>query len=165
MRPQKQRYRYAAPGRTGDCHRTCIAMILNMDRDAVPHFMDGLPTDGSAADASYAAAELMELQWLARRGLTSVHIAVPGEADLATILEMNLVQMHGAPVVLGCTSSANLTQDHSVVIYRGAVYNPNSGGVGGPMRDGMWWLTIYSVGPNWRSPRWQDRLLGLFRLR
>jgi hypothetical protein len=68
---------------------------------------------------------------------------------------------HGSPLILGCTSSNGT--NHSVVIHDGRVHNPNNGGITGPMRDGNWWLTIYAVGPEWRSPLLRDRLRGLLR--
>jgi hypothetical protein len=162
VKPQKQRYRHAEDvGHFGDCHRTCIAMILNMERDDVPHFMAGVSPDLPAEHPLCKAAERAEIEWLARYGLTPFNIGFYGETPLTEILQMLKSTAHGAPCILGCTSTNGC--NHSVVIHEGQIYNPNDGQIAGPMRDGYWWLTIYSVGPDWRSPRWRDRLRELFR--
>jgi hypothetical protein len=170
--PQKQRYtRGNAPaGEVGDCHRTCVAMILNMHRDDVPHFMKDCHPSMTVEDPAMRAAEQAEVDWLSKRGLTAVNIPFPGETLIIDLLEQVKIMSHGAPIVLGCsvngfTASVHPSgHDHSVVIHEGKIYNPNSGAtITGPMRDGLWWLTIYSVGPDWRSPRWSDRVRNLFR--
>ena len=39
MRPQKQANRHLPEqGLIGDCHRTCYACLLDLDRDSVPNF-------------------------------------------------------------------------------------------------------------------------------
>jgi hypothetical protein len=163
VRPQKQRYtrNNVAAGEFGDCHRTCIAMILNMHRDDVPHFMDGVDPATPIDDPAWQRCEDAEVAWLHERGLTVVNVPFPGETNPGDVVEMMSNLAHGAPVVLGCTSINGC--NHSVVICDGKVHNPNDGHIAGPMRDGFWWLSIYSVGPNWRSPSWRDRLRSALR--
>jgi hypothetical protein len=164
VRPQKQLYtrNNAQAGEYGDCHRTCIAMILNMHRDDVPHFMDGVDPATPPDDPIWRRCEDDEIAWLRKRGLRPINIPFAGDLNpLSDVLEMMRGLAHGAPFILGCTSSNGC--NHSVVIQDGEVHNPNDGHIAGPMRDGYWWLTIYSVGPNWRSPRWRDRLKDWFR--
>jgi hypothetical protein len=174
VRFQKQRFRGGPDtpaGEFGDCHRTCVAMILNMHRDDVPHFMADCHPGLDPEHPDSVAAEKRELEWLARRGLTAVNVPFPGDTLIIDLLEMLSKLTHGAPVVLGCSvngwrgSTRGPTgANHSVVVHEGKIYNPHPGTtVTGPMRDGMWWLTIYSVGPNWRSPRLLDRLRGWLR--
>jgi hypothetical protein len=127
----------------------------------VPHFMAGVDPATPADDPVWQGCEDAEVAWLRRRGLTVVNMAFSGETELDTLLEMTANLTHGSPVVLGCTSTNGC--NHSVVIHEGRVHNPNDGAIAGPMQDGIWWLTIYAVGPNWRSPRLLDRLKGLFR--
>jgi hypothetical protein len=148
VRPQRQAITHdEGRGQFGDCHRTCIAMILNMDRDNVPHFMDGCSNDWPRDHPAWEAAERAEIEWLAQHGLAPISIPYSGELPLADLLAQLERTSRGAPVVLGCTSSNGF--DHSVVVHEGRIHNPNLSTVAGPMRDGMWWLTIYSVGPNW----------------
>lgn len=129
-------------GQFGDCHRTCIAMILDMDRDQVPHFMEGLPGDLSSESPEYLAAEAAERAWLAERGLTPVYVAFDGSNTLEHLMQVLGVTMRDAAVVLGCSTIGG--GNHSVVFYRGDLYNPNLNTIAGPMRDGMWWVTIYA---------------------
>jgi hypothetical protein len=160
--PQKQRYRFAQhAGMFGDCHRTCIAMVLDMHRDDVPHFMAEVPPDLPADHPTSVAALDAEVRWLERRGLAPVSIPFPGDNTLEELLQVMSKLAHGAPVLLGCTSSNG--SNHSVVIHDGVVHNPNDGSIAGPMRDGFWWVTVYGVKAGWRSPLLRDRVRKLFR--
>jgi hypothetical protein len=162
VRPQKQRYQGRGDGEFGDCHRTCIAMILNMRRDDVPHFMDGMSSETPPDDPAWTRCEDEEIAWLSKRGLTAVNVAFPSENDVATLIEMMSNLAHGAPFILGGTASNGA--HHSVVVHEGVIYNPNDNApLTGPQQNGYWWLTIYSVGPNWRSPRLMDRMREWFR--
>ncbi len=163
MTPQKQLNRFGmGNGQTGDCHRTCIAMILNMHRDDVPHFMDGVPPGLPADHPLSLAAEKREVDWLAKRRLTPVSVPFPGEFPLDLLLEQYKALAKDSPFILGCTSG--LGTAHSVVIHKGEVYNPNDGYIDGPMPDGHWWLTFYAVGPKWRSLLPSDLWRALVRL-
>lgn len=144
MKPQLQSIRDndAAAGTFGDCHRTCIAMILDLDRDEVPHFMADCPPGLPPDDPRSVASERAERAWLAGRGLVPVYVPYPGELPLTTLLEQLKVTARGTAVVLGCTSGRGY--NHSVVVYEGLVYNPNQGIILGPMQDSMWWVTIYA---------------------
>ena len=148
MRPQVQKHLFGN-GAPGDCHRTCVAMILNMDRDDVPHFMANCHPAMAWDDPAFAAAEDAEEAWLAQHGLTTVSIPFPGSMDPAIVIGQ-LGRTARSPVVLGCTSANGC--DHSVVVFKGQLHDPSGAGVAGPMRDGAWWVTIYAVGPNWPLP-------------
>lgn len=125
---------------SGDCHRTCIAMILDLPRDEVPHFMEHVPPDDNMGEAA-ADAEDAERAWLAERGLTPVHVAYPGELSLDAVVGMLATLARDAAVILGCQSLSGC--DHSVVVYKGVIYNPGQrGGIVGPMHDGFWWVTV-----------------------
>lgn len=150
MKPQLQKHRFNdGSGVVGDCHRTCIAMMLNMDRDDVPHFMADVPYHTDAQHPLQVAAAQAEQAWLAQFGLTALSLPYSGEAPLEQLLDQIRMTGNGAPVLLGCTSGNGV--NHSVVVWEGQIYNPNGDGgiIAGPMADGYWWLTIYSVGPNY----------------
>ena len=145
MRPQLQAIRHAeADGQFGDCHRTCIAMILDLDRDEVPHFMDGVPNTADAEAPESKAAEQAERDWLAARGLVPIHWGYDGSTPLSEVLAVLERTTRGSAVILGCTSGRGF--NHSVVVYEGRVYNPAGGGgtIAGPMRDGYWIVTAYA---------------------
>lgn len=152
MRPQLQAVRTHDPeaGLFGDCHRTCIAMILDVDRDEVPHFMDGVPRNAGSDHPECLRAEAEERAWLAGWGLTPVNVAFPGDLSLAQLMELLAFVTREAAVVLGCTSSSGT--NHSVVYYQGRIYNPNTNTIVGPMRDGLWWITIYARATNPLQP-------------
>jgi hypothetical protein len=153
VRPQTQKFRRnnADENEFGDCHRTCIAMILNMDRDDVPHFMEGVHPDTPADDPAWEACAQKERDWLRERGLSIVVIPYVGETPLEVLLEQLGKFAIDAPVILGVTSGNGC--NHSVVVYNGKIYNPNEGTIAGPMKDGLWWLTLYVPGSNWDAIR------------
>lgn len=154
MKPQLQRYQ-SGFGNYGDCHRTCVAMILNMDRDDVPHFMEDLRPGLPATDPASIACEQREAEWLAERGLATTSIPFLPETTLDTILWQLRHTARGA-VLLGCGTDAG---DHSVVIYEGEIHNPHPNlPITGPMLDGHWWLTFYIVGPNFDPACWCKEL-------
>jgi hypothetical protein len=117
-------------------------MILDLDRDEVPHFMENVPVNAPGDSPESVAAEQAECAWLAERGLTPVYVAYPGTATLNDLMQVLAVTVKEAAVILGCTSSNGT--NHSVVYYRGNLYNPNFNTIAGPMLDGMWWVTIYA---------------------
>lgn len=146
MKPQLQSIadHSESSGKFGDCHRTCIAMILDLDRDEVPHFMDGVPNDADAESPEAQAAEQAERDWLAARGLVPVHWGYDGHTSLTEILTALGRTVRGSAVILGCTSGGGF--NHSVVVYEGRIYNPagGNGTIAGPMRDGFWVVTAYA---------------------
>lgn len=146
MKPQLQRFRGELGGAQGDCHRTCLAMILDLHRDEVPHFMEHVPVNAPADAPECIAAEQAERDWLAWRGLTPVYVAYDGRTSLDDLMRVLNATITDAAVILGCTSSNG--SNHSVVYYRGDLYNPNLNSVAGPMLDGMWWITIYAKATN-----------------
>lgn len=67
MKYQKQIYRHDPEnGVYGDCFRTAIACLLDIDATAVPHFFD----QGADPDEAYRAME----DWLSGRGLSFIEI-------------------------------------------------------------------------------------------
>ena len=61
-----------AQGKTGDCFRCCIASLLELRAEDVPHFMD--PYD--ATDGKWYVDLIA---WLAKRGLSYLEFNVPAE--------------------------------------------------------------------------------------
>lgn len=144
MTPQFQRYRVAGQGAHGDCHRTCIAMVLDMDRDDVPHFNADVAPGTPGHTAVSQAAKAAERAWLADHGLVPVGVPFPGTESLDVLLEQFGMVSDGLAVVLGCRRDDHA--DHSVVLYQGRVYDPLGDPAPlRPMLDGMWWVTIYAL--------------------
>lgn len=146
MKPQKQAFKHdPANGVFGDCHRTAIAMILNLDRDEVPHFMDGVEMeDHEKVTAMRKAID----DFLAARGLAEAHCALDGSLTLEKVLKVSTFWFKG-PVILGGTSTTGV--NHSVVVFKGEIHNPNNAELVGPCDDGYWWFTALAVGENWKD--------------
>lgn len=130
---QKQAFRHRPEqGEYGDCHRTAIACILDLPRDAVPNF--GEHYDDT--DAFHAA----ERQFLASHGLAKVNTLFQADLDqvLAHIASVNPDQYY----LLGGTSRSGC--GHSVVGLGGEiVWDPSldDSGIVGPMDDGFYWVS------------------------
>ncbi len=142
MKPQKQLNRHRpTEGIFGDCHRTAIAVILDMDAADVPHFMDG--KDGKGADLGVWEAQE---RWLNERGMTAISVAFPGECPLDQVLlavKNANIQQPNLCYMLGGESANGV--NHSVVC-RGAeiVCDPGQDdpGIVGPCDDGFYWVTF-----------------------
>ncbi len=146
MLEQKQLYMHRpADGVIGDCFRTCIACVLDLPPDAVPHVWQ---QHWESEDSTLPRAELNA--WLAPRGLAFVEYPLE-----CTSVELRTYLAHyfrGVHVVLGCNSKHG---GHSVVA-RDADYlwDPsidNSGCVG-PMKDGYYWVGLLVHGGGTSDP-------------
>lgn len=135
MTPLKQLIKHDPDnGAYGDCHRTCIASLLNIRPEDVPHFCD------------HSANDWKERQrdWLASHGLITAAIPISGDFDLAWLLESLRNVSPGVPFILGGTSS--LGCNHSVVVMDGVIASdPSGNGISGPCDDGWRWLELISV--------------------
>jgi hypothetical protein len=144
MKVQKQLNRHRPDeGIFGDCHRTAIACVLDMDAKDVPHFMDG--KHDCEADASHRAVEA----WLNERGLTHINVLFPGETSFDLVLQsVKNSNPNGGPhvFILGGRSRNNV--NHSVVCCDGEIVcdpSIDSSGIVGPMDDGYWWVTFFGA--------------------
>lgn len=135
MRPQKQKFRHdPANGVWGDCHRTCVAAIFNLDRDDVPHFADGGPGDG--------AVNQRVTDWLKPLNLQQVHI--PFDCTLEQLFASFDALNPMLHFILGGTSKNGT--GHSVVCCGGAIaLDPSldDSGIVGKMDDGFFWVTFF----------------------
>jgi hypothetical protein len=130
-----------ANGSWGNCHQACVATILGLPMEAVPHFYDG----GDALPEGVAEARVTD--FLAGIGLVRGNIIYDAAtSDLDQVLHSTGVMMPGVAMILGGMSRSGC--GHSVVIMDGEIYNdPTDGGIIGPMPDGYYWLTVFSPKP------------------
>lgn len=140
MKPQKQLLRHNPPASYGDCFRTAIAIVLDMDAAEVPHFMDGAASgeDGAAKAEAFLNA----------RGMTTINIVCDGSRPLQAVLDSiagtNLRQL---PVFLVTGTSRNGCA-HVVVACNGDIAcDPalDDSGIVGPCDDGYYWLTFFGA--------------------
>lgn len=142
MKPQKQLItHWPEVGMYGDCHRTAIAVMLDMDAKDVPHFMDGTSGIGPAPDAHMAAET-----WLNARGYTQVSVPFNGEVPLDMVLATVKANCFGAPFILGGTSRNRV--NHSVVAMGDEIIcdpSQTNSGIIGPCDDGFYWATFFGT--------------------
>lgn len=102
-------------GTYGDCLRACVASILEMDADDVPHFFH----DG--CDGETGTQRMRD--WLGLRQLAPFFIQYDGHHSLAEILELQAIQNPDVHYLLyGRTAD----EDHVVVAHGGkVVHNPS----------------------------------------
>jgi hypothetical protein len=139
MKFNKQLFRHNPDdGEIGDCHRTAIACVLDLEPQEVPHFyadMDLTPTQQQDAFED----------WLKERGFYSIHTLFQGRLSdvLYTIAAANY-RTPGMLYLLG-GKSRNGT-GHSVVCQgEKIIHDPSrdNSGIVGPMDDGFYWVTFF----------------------
>lgn len=137
---QKQANRHDPEnGIFGDCYRTCIAGLLGVDRDSVPHHVLTMDPEllNSEVQPKYDA-------WLAERGLQKLAIPVHGEGvDLDEILAFQNTRTP-QPALAMLTGQSASGCNHVVIVGNGKiVHDPaiNDSGITGPAGDGFYWLT------------------------
>lgn len=87
MKPVDQAILDDAPGARSDCFRACVASVLELARDEVPHFFD---YEEPSADAGLAVLE----EWLRRRSLSFTILILPAPlpADLRYFVRGHYIQ-------------------------------------------------------------------------
>ncbi len=135
MLKQKQKFKHDPDNDVwGDCFRTCIASLLDLDANIVPHFAHGCNTT-EEWEKCYQQTD----EWLKERGLYFVQIPLTG--DLETILEM----MNNSNPTLNfliCGESKNGT-NHNVVCRGGEIVcdpSLDDSGIVGPTDEGVIWV-------------------------
>lgn len=138
MQYHKQRFRHQPDkGIYGDCHRTALACLLDMEPEQVPHFGEMMFVHGTEA-----ASEAEEL-WLNKQGLSQVF--VPYSVDTLDNLLLHLASINPrAYYLLGGTSKNGV--GHTVVGCGGKlIWDPaqDNSGIVGPMSDGFFWISYF----------------------
>lgn len=62
----------------GDCFRTCLACLLDLEPEVVPHFMDGVTEDAVGVERCQT--------WLKQFDLVKLTVAFPGEVPIKDVL-------------------------------------------------------------------------------
>lgn len=158
MRPQMQLHQ-GGTGVAGDCYRTCLAMVLDMDRDEVPHFCEHVPPGTQPDDPAHIASDEWERGWLAERGLTKVVVPHGGDIDVWQLAKQYHTLSPGAAVILQTALYGRVgVSDHVVVLHNGRLYDPldlswvEPLGCGmvryQPSTHGLYWVTILAQATN-----------------
>lgn len=136
MRPQKQANRHRPDeGLYGDCHRTCLAMLLDMDKFDIPNFGELHPDDSEAFNIAVE-------EWLMVRGFRT--ISIPFQAPPEDVLNFMRVVNPGRYYILGGKSRTGV--NHSVIGLNDRIIADPSltdAGIVGPCEpDGHTWVTF-----------------------
>ena len=133
MKILEQSIQHNPPELYGDCFRTALASILNLERDDVPHFNDGKPCDNYW--------ELVN-DWLSHRDLVMFSVAF--EAKLPDVLSymkrvnQDLYYLLAGKSPRGCS--------HQVVALNDTIVcdpAPHGGGLVGPcIEDDLYWVNV-----------------------
>ena len=138
MNYQKQKFMHDPEnGVFGDCYRTCLAGMLGMERDDVPHWVQTM-------DPNLWETEVQPKydKWLAERGLQELAIPVH-TAELLEILEFQKSRS-SQPTIAMLVGKSKTGCNHVVLVRDGKIiHDPaiNDSGIIGPCDDGFYWLT------------------------
>lgn len=135
MIKRKQLFRHRpAEGVIGDCHRTAIACLLDLEPEAVPHFGEIYFGEPELFNAAFEG-------WLKRNGYRTV--IIPYNAPLEDVLASIGHQNDGAYYLLGGTSRTGV--NHTVIGCGNEIAHDPSiddSGIVGPCDDGYYWVTF-----------------------
>lgn len=145
MTPQNQLIKHDPDnGLYGDCQRTCIAVILNLEPSEVPHFCD----DPNAVKGSEQWWAVRQEEWLAARGLSCATFAYNGDVPLEQVMGWTSKQSPTVPMIL--LGQSSIGSNHVVVVLDGEIVcDPSGNGIVGPCIEGIWEISVISVGLNW----------------
>lgn len=122
-----------ANGSYGDCVRACVASILEMESEQVPHFFHD--EDGERAN--------MEMQkWLAEHGMIAAFIGFPGNLSFEQLAAHMTGTYMNRDYMLWCQCGSG---DHALVARNDAIiHNPAwyKQAVTGPHSSGYWIVVI-----------------------
>jgi hypothetical protein len=137
MTPQRQQFRHKPDaGITGDCFRACIASLLDLSIDNVPHFYDGT-NDGPQTPEQTEAIR----SWFAARDMILIETAWSMTVEEA--LAFSAERWPGLHIVMGGRSPRGV--NHVVIIRNGKMVHdphPDEAGIVGPTDDGFTWLSF-----------------------
>ena len=145
MTPQKQKNRHKPKeGLIGDCHRTCYACLLDIDRDSIPNFgemgFDITKKGGGNHDEFSTACKA----WLTSQGYAQFMVGF--RSDLQDVFRFMASCNPGQYYILGGLSATGV--NHSVIgCDDQIVWDPSltDAGIVEPCEpDGLYWITILS---------------------
>ena len=136
MKFNKQKFKHdPLNGMIGDCHRTAIACILNLEPEQVPHYIEqywNQENGGELADKAFN-------KWLLERNLEITDIAF--NCSLEEILNM---KNHYSPNAYYILSGQSRNGTNHTVVAKGGeiIWDPaiDNSGILGPCHDGLYWV-------------------------
>lgn len=127
----------------GDCMRTAIACVLDLEIEEVPHFNEGGP-DGKEFCRRVG-------EFVASRGLSIFTVPYSGEGGLGPVLES--IGHYNPSAIYLLSGEATRGANHVVVCRGGEILHdphPSDDGLIGPCQpDGFYWVEI--LVPSWEA--------------
>lgn len=127
-------------GTYGDCHRTCIACLLDLSKEEVPNFGEHYGDIPKFFEA--------ERHFLQSKGIASVNVAYSGEFELQQVLNCIGAANPTVYYILGGVSQRGV--NHSVIGCADAIiWDPFPGygekhSITGPCTDGYFWVQYFT---------------------
>jgi len=146
MRPQKQLFKHDPDNGTwGDCLRTCLAIMLDMDAKDVPHFMHG--ADMTETEGNPERDKIVE-EWLDSKGYAEFSQAYGNECTLEALLHVMKLLNPNIPYMLSGTSR-NGTNHVVIGMGNKIICDPSldDSGIIGPCDDGYYWIAVLVPSP------------------
>jgi len=141
MIERKQLFRHRPlEGQIGDCHRTAIACLLDLEPETVPHF--GLSDFDKEGRITKHEQTTEADAWLRERGMLCVHLAYP-LPELADVLAWVGASNPNVYWLLGGASKIGV--NHTVIARgRSIAWDPSldDSGIVGPCDDGYFWASF-----------------------
>jgi hypothetical protein len=126
-------------GIIGDCFRTCIGCLLDLEPQDVPHWSQEFWDNSNLVPK---VEQLAILEWLERQGYTLLQLPCMGENF--KILAQQIEHISGN--LLYIVSGTGTSGGEHVVIYKGSEMlwdpSPTGGGLTGPGIQGVYWLSF-----------------------
>ena len=134
MKPVMQEFQQnVETGVQGDCHRACIASILELPISDVPHFYEDDPLDH--------IGKRRVQDFLATQGCVEVDFLFFPSEGLDECLDWMGKVNQDVYYILGGMSKNSV--GHSVICLNNKiVHDPNGAGIVGPFRNGQYSITI-----------------------
>ena len=126
-------------GDWGDCHRACVASLLELPIEEVPHCWDGY--DGSSSEMEIGRRNDWMTEFLLSKGfILHSFYADGGEISLDEMIDMFSDSNPGVYFLLSGESATG--NDHAVICRNGVIeHNPTPGSdLVGPMSHWGYWL-------------------------
>lgn len=143
MTPQKQLFRHKpAEGQIGDCYRTCIACVLDLAPENVPHVYHPDVSGGVFGEPERDPVEIMRA-FLRERGFCLVGFPVSRDVELRDLLGVWAATIVGENVHFLITGTSKNLTNHVVVARVGEIaWDPSldDSGLVGPPESGDWWV-------------------------
>lgn len=121
-------------GQQGDCYRTVLACLLDVEPEAVPHFM---------ADPNLPVRKLwrqVDAWLLEHHGLRYIQLPFATDDLDAFLVQTNRVN---PGVRFDLTGNSPRGTQHCVIVEDGEIVHdphPEGGGIVGPGEDGLYWM-------------------------